>query len=159
MDRTEMSYSDNLLNIVLYEPEIPHNTGSVGRTCVAVGAKLWLVRPFGFQIDDRKLRRAGLDYWQHLNWEAVDDWSALVERIGENRMWFFSKTAQRFYTDVDFVSEDVCVFGSESRGLPRSLLEAHQGRCLRIPIRPQVRSLNLSVSVALAAFEAQRQWA
>ncbi len=145
------------LDVVLFEPEIPYNTGSVGRTCVAVGAKLWLVRPLGFQIEDRRLRRAGLDYWQHLDWEAVDDWDALVARLVDRRFWFFSKKVDKIYTDVEFVAGDVLVFGSESKGLPQSLLDAQADHCLRIPIRPQARSLNLSVSVALAAFEARRQ--
>ncbi len=145
------------MHIVLHEPEIAYNTGSVGRTCVAVGAKLWLVRPLGFQIDDRRLRRAGLDYWQYLSWEAVDDWNALVERLPTERFWYFSKTATIEYTDAPFTTDDVLVFGSESQGLRRSLLEANVERCLRIPIEPDARSLNLSVSVAVAAFEAKRQ--
>lgn len=145
------------LNIVLFEPEIPYNTGSVGRTCVAVGAKLWLVRPLGFQIEDRRLRRAGLDYWRHLEWEAVDDWAALTERLVPRRFWFFSKKVEKIHTDAKFAAGDALVFGSESKGLPRSLLDANPDHCLRIPIRPQARSLNLSVSVALAAFEARRQ--
>lgn len=145
------------LDVVLFEPEIPYNTGSVGRTCVAVGAKLWLVRPLGFQIEDRRLRRAGLDYWQHLDWEAVDDWRALVARLADRRFWFFSKKVDKIYTDVEYHAGDVLVFGSESKGLPQSVLDANGDHCLRIPIRPQARSLNLSVSVALAAFEARRQ--
>ena len=145
------------MHIVLHQPEIPYNTGSVGRTCVALGAKLWLVRPMGFQLDDRHLRRAGLDYWQHLQWEAVDDWPSLLERLPDHRIWFFTKHAARAYTEAAFAPDDVFVFGSESRGLPPSLLKAHPNRCLRIPIAAQARSLNLSVSVAVAAFEAIRQ--
>ncbi len=146
------------MHIVLYQPEIPFNAGSVGRTCVAVGARLWLVRPLGFQIDDRRLRRAGLDYWQHLQWEAVDDWDSLLDRLPQRRLWFFSKTATTRYTDVRFDPDDVLVFGSESRGLPRSMLDANRDRCLRIPIHADARSLNLSVSVAVIAFEAARQF-
>ncbi len=146
------------LHLVLFEPEIPYNAGSVGRTCVAVGAKLWLVRPLGFQIDDRRLRRAGLDYWQHLEWEVADDWDTLLQRLGERRFWFFSKTAACCYSDVKFEPGDVLVFGSESRGLPPSMLDVNRDRCLRIPIHPNARSLNLSVSAALIAFEAKRQW-
>ena len=147
------------LHVVLYQPEIPYNAGSVGRTCVAVGAKLWLVRPLGFQIDDRRLRRAGLDYWQHLRWEAVDDWKALQARLPEARYWLFSKKATAVYTEAEYSPGDVLVFGSESQGLPPSIIGAHTDRCLRIPIDPNARSLNLSVSVAVIAFEAQRQWA
>lgn len=150
--------TESILHIVLYQPEIPYNAGSVGRTCVAVGAKLWLVRPLGFQLDDRRLRRAGLDYWRHLSWEAVDDWEALLARLPDRRPWFFSKTAGTCYADVSFEPGDVLVFGSESQGLPGSMLKSNPDRCLRIPIRPDARSLNLSVAVAVIAFEAKRQW-
>ncbi len=149
---------DPILQIVLYQPEIPYNAGSVGRTCVAVRAKLWLVRPLGFQLDDRRLHRAGLDYWQHLDWEAVDDWDHLCRRLPGRAPWFFSKTASISYTDVQFQPGDVLVFGSESQGLPASVLQANPDRCLRIPIHPNARSLNLSVTVGVAAFEAQRQF-
>ncbi len=147
------------LHIVLYEPEIPDNTGSIGRTCVALGAKLWLVRPLGFRIEDRRLRRSGLDYWQHLAWEAVDNWDALGERIDLRRMWFLTKTAARSYCDAAFQKDDALVFGSESRGLPAALLQAQAERCLSIPMRAEARSLNLSVSVGIAAYEAFRQFA
>jgi tRNA (cytidine/uridine-2'-O-)-methyltransferase len=150
------------LHIVLYQPEIPHNTGSVGRTCVAVGAKLWLVRPLSFRIDDYYLRRAGLDYWEHLEWEIADDWPSLLktlEQVTPQRPpWLFTKTAERPYTSVTYERGDVLVFGSESSGVPPTILEAHPDRTLRIPIRAQVRSLNLSNSVAIAAYEALRQW-
>jgi tRNA (cytidine/uridine-2'-O-)-methyltransferase len=146
------------LNIVLYQPEIPHNTGSVGRTCVAVGAKLWLVRPLGFRLDDHYLRRAGLDYWEHLTWEVVDDWAALQSALEPRRMWLFTKRAEKSYASVAFEPEDVMVFGCESNGLPPSLLAANPERQLRIPIHANARCLNLSNSVAIAAFEAQRQW-
>lgn len=151
-----MSYEPHL-HIVLYQPEIPHNTGSVGRTCVAAGAKLWLVRPLGFRLDDYYLRRAGLDYWPHLEWEAVDDWTTLTARLPPRQPWFFTKSAERLYRDVSFQSDDVLVFGRESSGLPRTLLEGAADRCLRIPVRPDVRSLNLSNSVAIAVYEFCRQ--
>ena len=143
-----------LLHVVLYHPEIPHNTGSVGRTCVAAGAKLWLVRPLGFRLDDYYLRRAGLDYWPHLEWEAVDDWHALAERLDLARAWFFTKTAERDYAAATFAHGDVLVFGNESQGLPPELLEQHGDRALRIPIRPAARSLNLSNAVGIVTFEA-----
>lgn len=145
------------LHIVLYQPEIPHNTGSVGRTCVALGAKLWLVRPLGFQIDAKALRRAGLDYWKHLDWEVVDDWEDLLTKLPSQRMWLFTKRGDRGYLEADFTAGDALVFGSESNGLPESLTAAAEGRRLRIPTRPEVRSLNLSVSVAVAGYEASRQ--
>jgi tRNA (cytidine/uridine-2'-O-)-methyltransferase len=146
------------LHVVLYQPEIPHNTGSVGRTCVAVGAKLWLVGPLGFRTDDYYLRRAGLDYWQHLVWEVVDGWAALLTRLPLTEPWLFTKTAQTPYLEACYTPGDILVFGSESAGLPRQILDAHPARRLRIPVRPHVRSLNLSNAVAVAVYEAQRQW-
>ena len=146
-----------MLHIVLVQPEIPQNAGNIGRTCVALGAKLWLVRPLGFRMDERHLRRAGLDYWQHLEWEAVDDWAALRQRLPEPEPWLFTKTAERLYTTATFRPGDVLVFGSETQGLPPSLLQSAANRCLRIPMRPEARSLNLACSVAIAAYEARRQ--
>jgi len=147
-----------ILHIVLYQPEIPFNAGNVGRTCVALGAKLWLVRPLGFLIDDRHVRRAGLDYWEHLDWEVVDDWPSLVARLPARTFWFLTKHARRHYIEPAFQPGDVLVFGSESKGLPETMRREHAEHCLRIPMREQVRSLNLSVAAALVAYEAVRQW-
>jgi tRNA (cytidine/uridine-2'-O-)-methyltransferase len=124
-----------------------------------LGAKLWLVRPLGFRIEDRRIRRAGMDYWQHLVWEVVDDWAALGARLlkSDRSPWFFTKTGPRLYHTVAFQRRDVLVFGSESRGLPRTLLESAPQQCLQIPIRPDARSLNLAVAVGIAAYEARRQ--
>jgi len=152
-----MAYEPRL-HVVLYQPEIPYNTGSVGRTCVAAGAKLWLVRPLGFRVDDYYLRRAGLDYWQHLAWEVVDDWLALAGRLDPARFWYFSKKASRAYTQIAFAPGDVLVFGPESTGLPEQMLSEVADRSVRIPMRPEARSLNLSNCVAIVAFEALRQW-
>ena len=146
------------LHIVLHQPEIPQNTGNISRTCVAIGAKLWLVRPLGFQLDAKHLRRAGLDYWRHLDWELVDCWEDLQTRLEDFRPWLFSKTAGRLYTDVSFQPGDALVFGAETSGLPAELLARNPERCLRIPISPRMRSLNLSNAVAVAAYEAIRQW-
>ena len=146
------------MHIVLFQPEIPPNTGAVGRTCVAVAAKLWLVRPLGFRVDEKTLRRAGLDYWRHLEWEVVDDWRALAAALPVDRAWYFTKSARHSYADVEYRFGEILVFGSETTGLPPWILEAHAERTLRIPTRPQVRSLNLSNSVAVAAYEADRQW-
>lgn len=152
---------DPLLHIVLHEPEIPPNAGNVGRTCVAIGAKLWMVRPLGFKLNDYYLRRAGLDYWEHLEWEVADSWGDLVSRlaeVGRRPTWFLEVGGARTYTDVAYQRGDVLVFGSESEGLPRSLLEAHREQVLSIPARPEVRSLNLANSAAIVAYEAIRQW-
>ncbi len=147
------------LHIVLHQPEIPYNTGSVGRTCVAVGAKLWLVRPLGFRVDDYYLRRAGLDYWEHLEWQVVDNWDEFQATQPDGRRWFFTKKASRSYIDARYQPGDVMVFGSESSGLPDALLDDYQTESrLRIPTRPEVRSLNLSNAVAVASYEALRQW-
>ncbi len=145
------------LNIVLHQPEIPGNTGAVGRTCVALGAKLWLVRPLGFRVDEKTLRRAGLDYWQHLDWEVADHWEDLLQRLAPERMWFFSRFAMTSYTSVRYQAGDTLVFGSETAGLPSSLTDSHSDHLLRIPTTDKVRSLNLSTCVGIAAFEAARQ--
>ena len=147
-----------ILNIVLYQPEIPGNTGAVGRTCVALGAKLWLVRPLGFRVDEKTLRRAGLDYWQHLDWEVADHWDDLLERLRPQRMWFFSRFANDSYTSVEFEQGDTLVFGSETSGLPATLTEPHAARLLRIPTTGKVRSLNLATSMGIVSFEAARQF-
>ena len=146
------------LNLVLFEPEIPGNTGAVGRTAVALGAKLWLVRPLGFRVDEKTLRRAGLDYWKHLDWEVADHWDDLCQRLGETRFWFFSRFATHSYTDVTYQEGDTLVFGRETSGLPDWLTEPHADRLLRIPTTEKVRSLNLATSVGVAAFEALRQF-
>ncbi len=145
------------LHVVLVEPEIAANTGAIGRTCVAVGAMLWLVRPLGFHLGDRYLRRAGLDYWPHLNWQAVDSFEEVVENLGAGRLWLFSTRAIRSYTSVEFRPGDALVFGPESRGLPDRLLAEHADRALKIPMRPEARSLNLANAVAVGVFEAVRQ--
>lgn len=145
------------LHIVLYEPEIPQNTGNIGRTCVAVGAKLWLVQPLGFRINEKNLRRAGMDYWEHLDWQLVDDWPALTQQLNVEGSWLFTKHAAQSHFDAAYTRGCVLVFGSESRGLPKSLTGPREDRCLRIPMRPDARSLNLANSVAIAAYEAVRQ--
>ncbi len=150
-----------ILHVVLHQPEIPPNTGNVARSCVAIGAKLWLVKPLGFEITEKRLRRAGLDYWPHLEWEVVEDWEELRERLAEllarDRAWFFTKTASRIYTDAHFQRGDALIFGCETRGLPAEILKTHADQALRIPIRPEVRSLNLSSAAAVAMYEAARQ--
>ena len=143
--------------MILVEPEIAPNVGAVGRTCVAVGASLWLVRPLGFLVDDRKIRRAGLDYWEHLDWRAVDHIDEVVEALGRDRLWSFSTRAAVPYTEAAYRPGDGLVFGPESRGLSQAWIDSQGDRAVRIPIRPEARSLNLSNAVAVGLFEAVRQ--
>jgi len=145
------------LHVILVEPEIASNTGSIGRTCVAAGATLWLVRPIGFRLDDRHLRRAALDYWEHLDWRVVDRLGEVASALGRDRLWSFSTKATRVYTDVAYRAGDALVFGPETRGLPAHWLSESADHALRIPIRPEARSLNLANAVAIAVFEAVRQ--
>lgn len=149
--------SEPRLHVVLVEPEIAANTGAIGRTCVAAGAMLWLVRPLGFHLDDRHRRRAGLDYWEHLRWRVVDHLDEVVNELGAERLWSFSTKARRSYTDVTYRLCDALVFGAESRGLPPRWLESQGDRVVRIPTRPEARSLNLANATAVALFEAVRQ--
>ncbi len=147
------------LHVVLVQPEIPQNTGNIARTCVAVGARLWLVRPLGFRLDDHHLRRSGLDYWEHLDWQAVDSWGDLESLLGPGHRWYFTRHARRLHYQATFSQGDVLIFGGETKGLPRSILgDPEQASALRIPMASQVRSLNLSNAVAVAAYEAIRQW-
>jgi tRNA (cytidine/uridine-2'-O-)-methyltransferase len=150
-----------LLHVVLYQPEIPPNTGNIGRTCVAVGAKLWMVKPLGFRIDEKELRRAGLDYWPHLDYEVVENWHELAEKLAApiraGRIWLLTKTATQSYANASFQAGDVLVFGSESSGLPEELRREYAAQTLRVPMRSQVRSLNLSATAALVMYEAVRQ--
>jgi tRNA (cytidine/uridine-2'-O-)-methyltransferase len=145
------------LHVILYQPEIPQNTGNIGRTCVAIDAKLWIVRPTGFQLDDRQLSRAGLDYWQHLDLEIVANWPELRERLPTSRLWYFTRHATKKFTEVNYADGDALVFGSESRGLPQSILAGQKEAQLRIPMTSQVRSLNLATAVGIACYEATRQ--
>jgi tRNA (cytidine/uridine-2'-O-)-methyltransferase len=145
------------LHVVLVHPEIAANTGSIGRTCVAVGAMLWLVRPLGFHLDDRYLRRAALDYWKQLDFKIVDGLEEIVSALGRDRLWSFSTRAARIYTDAHYQPGDALLFGPESRGLPLSWLDERPDRAVRIPIRPEARSLNLANAVAIGLFEAARQ--
>ena len=148
------------LHIVLVEPEIHWNTGNAGRTCLAADAQLHLVRPLGFSLDDRSVRRAGLDYWPRVQprvWEAWAELEAALPDLGA--AFFFTARGRRSFQEVAYPRPAVLVFGRESGGLPQALLERHADATLAIPMRdPEIRSLNLSTSVALAAYEARRQW-
>lgn len=151
-------FREPLLHVALYQPDIPQNTGNIGRTCVAVGAKLWLIRPLGFRLDDRYLRRAGMDYWQHLDWEAVDSLAELLQKLPGRRLWCLTKTASRLVWDADFQPGDIQLFGSETRGLPQAVLAEDLRRNLKLPMREQVRSLNLASTVNTVVYEAVRQF-
>ena len=147
-----------LLNVVLYQPDIPQNTGNIGRTCVAVGAKLWLIRPLGFRVDEKHLRRAGMDYWQYLDWEAVDSWEDVHDRLPDSNVWCLTKFATRLVWDADFQTGDILLFGSESRGLPDRIREEQLGRNLKLPMTELVRSLNLASTANTVVYEAVRQF-
>jgi tRNA (cytidine/uridine-2'-O-)-methyltransferase len=147
-----------LLHVVLVAPEIPPNTGSIARLCAATRIRLHLVRPLGFSLDDRYLKRAGLDYWPYVDVVVHDDWSALRRHLPDARAHFFSARAQRSYTSVNYAAGDLLVFGSETKGLPADLLAAHRDDTWVIPIfSPDVRSLNLSNAVSVVVYEALRQ--
>lgn len=151
-----------MFHIVLVEPEIPQNTGNVSRTCAVTGSALHLVHPLGFTIDDRQLKRAGLDYWPYLELYEHRSFAAAVEALRkkmgpENRMYLFSTHAARHYTGASFREGDALVFGKETAGLPKALLERYREDTLRIPMGERLRSLNLSNSVAIALYEALRQ--
>jgi tRNA (cytidine/uridine-2'-O-)-methyltransferase len=145
------------MHIVLHQPEIPPNTGAIGRTCVALQAKLWLIKPLGFEITTKTLRRAGLDYWKHLEWEVAENWDDFLAKRQPESMWLFSRFATRSYLDVTYDPADTLVFGCETAGLPKSITEQHAESLLRIPTHSNVRSINLSNAVAVAGFEAARQ--
>ena len=147
----------NALHVVLYQPEIAANTGAIGRTCVAVGATLWLVRPLGFHLDDRHRRRAGLDYWEHLDVRVIDSLDEVAADPNVGRLWLFTTKGKMTYTSARFQFGDALIFGPESRGLPDRLLTARPDRTLVVPMRAEARSLNLANVAAVAAYEAVRQ--
>ena len=145
------------INIVLVNPEIPQNTGNISRTCAVTGAALHIIRPTGFEISDRTLKRAGLDYWDKLDVTYYDSFEEFMNVNGEHAMYFFSSHAHRSYADVEYSDPVFLIFGRESVGLPSELVEAHADSALRIPMLPTLRCLNLSNSVAIAVYEVLRQ--
>ena len=146
-----------MLNIVLVEPEIPHNTGAVARTCAATGARLHLIRPLGFDISDRAVKRCGLDYWHLVDLRVYDNLDEYFVRNGDAGLWLATTKAPRAYDEADLSGDVTLMFGKETAGLPEWLRERYRGRCLRIPMVGGARSLNLSNSVAVLAYEALRQ--
>ncbi len=146
-----------MLNVVLVEPEIPQNTGNIARTCAATGSVLHLVKPLGFDISERAVRRAGLDYWHLVDVRVYENLDELFEKNDIRQMRLFSTKAPRAYTEANYADGCFLFFGRETRGLPEAFLEAHFESCVRIPMRTEARSLNLSNSVAVGVFEALRQ--
>jgi tRNA (cytidine/uridine-2'-O-)-methyltransferase len=147
-----------MLHVALFEPEIPPNTGNIARLCAATFTYLHIVGVTGFRMDDKALRRAGLDYWEHVRLTRHLDINHLYEALPNSRFLYFSTKAERFYTEWEYKPEDCLVFGPETRGLPESLLKANWDRCLKIPMpNKNVRSLNLATSVAIVLYEALRQ--
>ncbi|NLC68952.1 MAG: tRNA (uridine(34)/cytosine(34)/5-carboxymethylaminomethyluridine(34)-2'-O)-methyltransferase TrmL [Clostridiaceae bacterium] len=146
-----------VLNVVLVEPEIPQNTGNIARTCVSTGTALHLVGPLGFSLEDKYLKRAGLDYWDMLELHYYDSFRELKEKYPSNTFYYATTKASRLYTDVCYPMDCFIVFGKETAGLPRDLLEENREYCIRIPMVKENRSLNLSNSVAIILYEALRQ--
>ena len=147
-----------VLNIVLVEPEIPQNTGNIARTCAATGARLHIVEPMGFKIDDKKLKRAGLDYWYLLDITYYKDLDDFFERNKGGNFYYFSTKADKVYSEINYPDNSYLVFGKETKGLPESLLYANHDTTVRIPMIDDARSLNLSNSVAIGVYEVLRQW-
>jgi Predicted rRNA methylase (SpoU class) len=148
---------ENMLNIVLVEPEIPHNTGAIARTCAATGARLHLVKPLGFDISDRAVKRCGLDYWHLVDISVYENLEDYFARNGDGGLWLATTKAPRAYHEADFTGDVTLMFGKETAGLPEWLREKYRDRCIRIPMISQARSLNLSNSAAILAYEALRQ--
>ena len=146
------------LNIVLVEPQIPQNTGNIARTCAATGARLHLVEPMGFHVDDKKLKRAGLDYWHLLDITYYEDLDDFFEKNRDGSFFYFSTKARRVHSDMTYPDNSYLVFGREDAGLPEELLKNNEQSCVRLPMREEARSLNLSNTVAVGVFEVLRQW-
>lgn len=146
-----------MLNIVLHEPEIPANTGNIGRTCVAAGARLHLIEPLGFQINEKQLKRAGLDYWDKLDVTIYDDFADFLKKNPGAKIYMATTKARQRYTDVSYEDNCYIMFGKESAGIPEEILLDYRDTAVRIPMYPEIRSLNLGNSVAIVLYEAMRQ--
>ena len=145
------------MNIILHQPEIPGNTGNIGRTCVATGTPLHLIEPLGFHLDEKSIRRAGMDYWQYLDLHRYVNFEEFRKEHPGAKIWMATTKAKRSYTDVSFGPDDFIMFGKESAGIPEEILVEHEETCIRIPMLSEIRSLNLSNSVAIVLYEALRQ--
>ena len=145
------------MHIVLHQPEIPQNTGNIGRTCVATGTSLHLIEPLGFRLNEKELKRAGMDYWEHLDVTRYIDFNEFKEKHPGAKIWMATTKAKRSYTEVSFGMDDFIMFGKESAGIPEEILVENEENCIRIPMGNDIRSLNLSNSVAIVLYEALRQ--
>lgn len=147
------------LNIVLVEPEIPQNTGNIARTCAAIGARLHLVKPLGFEINDKTLKRAGLDYWDKLDIVYYENFEEFLKIHENDKLYFVTTKAKKDYASIDYLQDNnvYVLFGKETKGLPEDILQENMSNCIRIPMRENIRSLNLSNSVAIVAYEILRQ--
>lgn len=147
-----------MFNIVFYNPQIPNNTGAIGRVCVNTGAKLHLIKPLGFDIDEKAVRRAGLDYWKTLNPTVWEDWESFEAANKDKGNFFFATTKkENLYFDATFEKGDFLIFGSETQGLPEDLLNAKEDQCITIPMTKEGRSLNLSIAASIVLYEAIKQ--
>ena len=146
------------LNIVLVEPQIPQNTGNIVRTCAATGARLHIVRPMGFTVDDKKLKRAGLDYWHFLDISYYENMEEFYEKTKGGEYFYFTTKGQNTYSDIKYPDECYLIFGREDKGLPEDMLFNNKSRCVRLPMMGEIRSLNLSNTVAIGVYEVLRQW-
>lgn len=145
------------MHIVLHQPEIPANTGNIGRTCVATGTPLHLIEPLGFRLDEKAIKRAGMDYWEHLDVETCVNYEDFLAKHPGAKIWYATTKAKHCYTEVSFGPDDYIMFGKESAGIPEEILVDNEENCIRIPMNPEIRSLNLSNSVAIVLYEALRQ--
>lgn len=147
------------LNIVLVEPEIPQNTGNIARTCAAIGARLHLVKPLGFEISDKTLKRAGLDYWDKLDVVYYENFEEFLKQHNQDKLYFVTTKAKKDYTKINYTENEeiYMLFGKETKGLPEDILQENMETCIRIPMRENIRSLNLSNSVAIVVYEILRQ--
>ena len=145
------------MNIVLHQPEIALNTGNIGRTCVATGTPLHLIEPLGFRLDEREIKRAGLDYWEHLKLNTYINYTDFLSKNEGAKVWYATTKAELCYTDVSYGPDDFIMFGKESAGIPEEILVENRATCIRIPMLSEIRSLNLANSVAIVLYEALRQ--
>lgn len=146
-----------MLNVVLFQPEIPANTGNIGRTCVATDTRLHLIEPLGFRLNEKEIKRAGMDYWEHLDVRRYVNYEEFLEKNPNAKIWMATTKAKHVYTDVSYGPDDYIMFGKESAGIPEEILVDNEETCIRIPMLEKIRSLNLSNSVSIVLYEALRQ--